>query len=222
MNACAIAAGVLTAANTLIGMLRCAITDRMLWPGSERERRAALVREAARWAQQGIDLIQLREKDLSVEDMVALAKEIKEAIGVNGSHTRLVVNSAPQIAIAARADGVHLTSRPIASPDEVRRLYASTSLARPIITMTCHSVAEVEGARAAQPDAILFAPVFGKTVAGRIVTAPTGLDHLRSACRAALPIPVYALGGVTAGRAILCRHAGAAGVAGIRLFHQAV
>jgi thiamine-phosphate pyrophosphorylase len=220
MKARLIAGRVLPAANTLIDMLRCAITDRMLWPGTEPERRAALVRQAVHWAQQGIDLIQLREKDLPVDMMIGLAKEIKEAISTNGSHTRLVLNSTPQIAIAAGAHGVHLTSHPIASPDEVRRLYAAASLPRPIVTITCHSVSDVESARSSQPDAILFAPVFGKTVGGKIVKSATGLDHLRAACRAALPIPVYALGGVTAGRAILCRQAGAAGVAGIRLFHH--
>lgn len=203
-------------------MLRCAITDRTLWPGSEPERQAALVRQTVRWAEQGIDLIQLREKDLPAEALIDLAKGIIGAIGdSNGSsRTRLILNSTPRNAIAAAADGVHLTSHPIASPDEVRRLYAEASLPTPTITITCHTLAEVERARAAQADAILFAPVFGKTVAGKTVTPAAGLDALRAACRAAQPIPVYALGGVTVGRALLCRQAGADGVAGIRLFHQ--
>ena len=47
-----------------------------------------------------------------------------------------------------------------------------------------------------------------------------GIDQLRTACLAASPIPVYALGGVTLENAAACLDAGAAGIAGIRLFHQ--
>ena len=45
-------------------MLRYAITSRALYPGDEPEKQAALLRQASRWAADGIDFIQLREKDL--------------------------------------------------------------------------------------------------------------------------------------------------------------
>ncbi|MCL2661284.1 MAG: thiamine phosphate synthase, partial [Acidobacteriaceae bacterium] len=98
--------------------------------------------------------------------------------------------------------------------------YRAAGLSTPLVTVSCHSIDEIERVRAGQPDAILYAPVFGKVVAGKTVTQATGLEALRSACRAAAPIPVLALGGVTHGRALLCLEAGAAGVAGIRLFHN--
>ena len=62
----------------------------------------------------------------------------------------------------------------------------------------------------------VFAPVFEKRdVPG---TRPTGLDALRQAWRA--KIPVFALGGVTLQNAQSCVHAGAAGIAAIRLFQE--
>jgi thiamine-phosphate pyrophosphorylase len=65
-------------------------------------------------------------------------------------------------------------------------------------------------------DFVVFAPVFGKHSAPG--TQPTGLDALRDACQA--KIPVFALGGVTAENARSCLNAGAAGIAGIRLFQE--
>jgi thiamine-phosphate pyrophosphorylase len=62
-------------------------------------------------------------------------------------------------------------------------------------------------------DFAVFAPVFEKHGA-----TPAGLDRLRRACRAG--IPVLALGGVTLDNAQSCLQAGASGIAGIRLFQQ--
>ena len=89
----------------------------------------------------------------------------------------------------------------------------------PIITVSCHTLEEVRRARVYQADAILFAPVFEKIIAGQSIIPGQGLDQLRAACLAAAPIPVYALGGVTLENAATCLDAGAAGIAGIRPFH---
>ncbi|WP_263368022.1 thiamine phosphate synthase [Edaphobacter bradus] len=205
-------------------MLRCAITDRTLWTGGEAEHQAALVRQAALWTQQGIDLIQLREKDLPAEALASLARQVLEAVRAEHAPprpTRLLINSNVEVALAVAAHGVHLTPRPATTPVEIRRLYAEARLPAPVISISCHTLAEVEQARASQVDAILFAPVFGKTIEGEVVTQAAGLEALKAACLAAAPVPVYALGGVTHENASLCLEAGAAGIAGIRLFHQA-
>jgi hypothetical protein len=60
----------------------------------------------------------------------------------------------------------------------------------------------------------------GSAPAYRIVTPQLGVDALRTACTHAGPTPVLALGGVTPGNTGLCLDAGAAGIAGIRLFQQ--
>jgi thiamine-phosphate pyrophosphorylase len=76
----------------------------------------------------------------------------------------------------------------------------------------------VERARDAGVDLIVFGPVFEKRVEGRVVVSGVGLEVLARASRAAGGIPVVALGGVTMEVTGDCLAAGAAGVAGIRLF----
>jgi thiamine-phosphate pyrophosphorylase len=202
-------------------MLRYAITSRALYPGDEPQQQAALLRQASRWIADGIDLIQLREKDLPAAEIAALAREILQAIAAAASPTKLLLNSRPDIAIGTAAHGVHLTAAPDElTPAQVRSLYAVANRLTPIITISCHTLKDVHRARVSRADAILFAPVFEKIIAGLTVTSGQGLNRLRAACLAASPIPVYALGGVTFENAPACLEAGAAGIAGIRLFHQ--
>jgi thiamine-phosphate pyrophosphorylase len=202
-------------------MLRYAITSRASFPGDESEQRAALLRQAFHWVRDGFDFIQLREKDLSSDALAALASEILEAIAATPGPTRLLVNSRAGIAVATRAHGVHLTAAPEElTPAEVRRLYASAKLPPPMVSVSCHSLIEVERARRNRADAILFAPVFEKSLRGGQHLEGQGLDRLAEACRAASPVRVFALGGITRENAASCIAAGAAGIAGIRLFHK--
>jgi thiamine-phosphate pyrophosphorylase len=212
-------------------MNRYAITSRGLFGGDAAQQQAALVEQTARWADHGIDLIQLREKDLPGQRLAQLARSILNTVPAT---TRLLINSRADVAIAVAAHGVHLTAGPDElTPRQVRALYSAAGLAAPLITVSCQSVAQVEQILNDQKavtgqtdfpdgrvDAILFAPVFGKVIAGRIVSAAQGLDRLQAACIAAAPTPVYALGGVTLENAGTCLDAGAGGIAGIRLFHD--
>ncbi|HEY0163174.1 MAG TPA: thiamine phosphate synthase [Edaphobacter sp.] len=199
-------------------MIRCAITDRTLFPGDEHRRQTSLIRQALRWARRGIDLIQLREKDLSPSDLGYLATSVLVALAAEDSPTRLLLNGPVEVAVKTRAHGVHLSTTAPATPEDVRNAYAAAGLPPPIVTLSCHTIHEVEHARLHSPDAILFAPVFGKVVAGRLVSPAVGLEALRAACEAASSVPVYALGGVTLANAPQCLSAGAQGIAGIRLF----
>jgi thiamine-phosphate pyrophosphorylase len=202
-------------------MFRYAITSRASFPGDEFQRQAALVGQASRWIADGVDFIQLREKDLSGAAVAALAREILQAIALAASPAKLLLNSNADIAIASGAHGVHLPSGAHElSPAEVRGLYAEAGLPAPIVTVSCHTLEEVRRARDHQADGILFAPVFEKVVDGQVVTSGRGLELLHAACLAASPTPVYALGGVTLENASSCLDAGAAGIAGIRLFHD--
>jgi thiamine-phosphate pyrophosphorylase len=133
--------------------------------------------------------------------------------------TRLLVNSRADIALASGADGVHLRSDDI-SVQEVRTIVALTGRCEGVdhflAAVSCHTKSEIRGAESEGADFAVFAPVFGKKDAPGI--EPTGCAALQEACTAT--IPVFALGGVTLVNAALCLAAGAAGIAGIRLFQE--
>jgi thiamine-phosphate pyrophosphorylase len=217
-------------------MLHCAITDRTLLGADAAAQREGLLRQARIWAEAGLALIQIREKDLPASEQIALVRAMRSAMQSAQSArtvaqvpTRLILNARIEIALAAGADGVHL---PAAGAAETLRALSSGNVAGAgslWVSVSCHTLTEVELARDAGADCILFAPVFGKEIRPQHVlqvgqsleTLPgVGLAALTDACRAAHPVPVLALGGVTAENASACIAAGASGIAAIRWFHQ--
>ncbi len=157
------------------------------------------------------------------------------AMGRGSRVPRLLINGRADVALAAGADGVHLPTGPgVLTPEEVRAIFAGAGRSQsPVISVSCHTLGEVEAARSQSPDCILFAPVFEKLIRENEIDSGarqnpesvqklsgTGLALLEQACRAAAPVPVFALGGVTADNAADCLRAGAAGVAAIRLMQQ--
>jgi thiamine-phosphate pyrophosphorylase len=183
----------------------CYITDRQALPPGELPRR---IREAI---SAGVDLIQIREKDLATRDLVTLVQMAVEA--ARGSSTRIVVNDRLDIALALGAAGVHLGTQSLPA-DAARRIAPQGFL----IGVSCHSLAEVETAQAARADYVVFGPVF-ETASKLQYGPPVGLEELRKAAVQA-SIPVLALGGLTLDRVQSCLDAGAAGVAGISIFQS--
>lgn len=194
-------------------MLLYYITDREQFPGDEAQQREQLLAKIAEAARADVDYIQLREKDLSSRELEDLALAAVDIVRQNGTKSRLLINSRADIALAVGADGVHLRATDI-SPADVRRIWRSAGLTtEPVVAISCHSETEVMAAKAASADFVVFGPVFGKGDApGR------GIAALSVAC--AHGIPVLALGGVNAENARSCLEAGAAGIAGIRLFQE--
>lgn len=198
------------------------ITDRTAFPGDESSRGRLLLEKIREATEAGIDYIQLREKDLPTRDLELLAREAANTIrGSSQPRTQFLINSRTDVALAVRADGVHLRSDDV-SPEAVRTTWtkcgAETSarphLPRdPLIGVSCHSAVEVAHAAASAATFAVFGPVFEKND-----TQPTGLDLLREACQA--NIPVLALGGITPANALYCLAAGAAGIAAVRLFQD--
>jgi thiamine-phosphate pyrophosphorylase len=209
------------------GCLLYYITDRRAFPGHEFVRRQRLLGKIAEAARCGVDYIQLREKDLPTRDLESLAKEAmsiiaKARIENRELKTAFLINSRTDVALAVEADGVHLRSDDV-SPEEVRKIWTrggeqvarEGSSRNPVIAVSCHSPADVVRAAKNGADFAVFAPIFEKKDAPG---APAGLMALKEVCRA--EIPVFALGGITLGTAHLCLDAGAAGIAGIRLFQE--
>ena len=209
------------------------ITDRASLPGDESSRRRTLLAKVAEAAQARVDYIQLREKDLFTRDLESLASaalstirevQLDTELSTENREPRtvLVINSRTDVALATGADGVHLPANSV-SAAEIRRVWDlsgcradRTHPARAVISVSCHHAADVCEADLAGADLALFAPVFEKKDSPN--TSPSGLDALHQACQH--HIPVFALGGVTLESAAACLEAGAAGIAGIRLFQE--
>jgi len=192
------------------------ITDRRQFPGSSDQQKDALLRKIEECTRAGVDYIQLREKDLTSRELEQLAAAAVKAIPP-ASKTKLLINGRADIALSVGAHGVHLPSGDLPA-SEVRAVFARAGQANAIVGVSTHSLQEVSLAEAHGADFVVFGPVFEKD--GRRSAA--GLEQLRLACSrpdaAGSPISVLALGGVTPENLSQCLEAGAAGVAGIRLF----
>ena len=214
------------------------ITDRTAFAADEPTRRRRVLEKIAEAAHTGVDYIQLREKDLTTQELESLSREAVQAVREARNLAPwpltpvLLVNSRTDVALTAGADGVQLRSDDI-SPKDVRDIWTAcgADLARsgvegapaselapksPIIGVSCRSQDEVAAAQEKGATFAVFAPIFEKK--DIIGTPPAGLGQLREACR--IPIPVFALGGITLANARFCLEAGAAGIAAIRLFQE--
>ncbi len=171
-----------------------------------------------RWSHESVQYVQLREKQMEAGELVRLAVAM-EAVLRESDKTKLLVNGRPDVAVAAGADGVHLTAQVgELTVAQVREVFAAAGAGTPVVSVSCHTLEEVRRAVGEGVDFILFGPVFEKRVEGEMVGEGVGLEKLQEACDVADRTPVLALGGVTWPRAELCIEAGASGVAGIRLF----
>jgi len=199
------------------------ITDRRAFPGDSSARRNSLLAKIGEAARAGVDDIQLRETDLMTHDLEVLALNARDRIDRSKADSpaprvNFLINSRTDVAIATGADGVHLPADNL-NPMEIRQLWKQCRADEPgtvTISVSCHSLEEVARAEASGADLAIFAPVFEKKDAPE--TRPTGLGALKQACQH--KIPVIALGGITLENASACLDAGAAGIAGIRLFQE--
>ena len=188
-----------------------------------------LVARAAHAARAGVDVIQVRERDLEDAALLGVVRAIVRATA--GTAARVVVNDRADIAILAGAAGVHLrgdsppASRVAAFAASARasasKAAAGASAGRApagfLIGRSVHSLAEIDAAVAdGGCDYLMFGTVFPS--AGKPAGHPVaGLEALREAC-ARSTLPVMAIGGVDEAGAALVRDAGAAGFAAVGLF----
>jgi thiamine-phosphate pyrophosphorylase len=197
--------------------LLCYVTDRGALSNP-----ADLIGRIARAASAGIPWIQIREKDLSTRELLALVRAAVTVAAENSapeSPVRIIVNDRLDVALAARAAGVHLaeSSIPVAAVNEWRRRGVSTNAI--MLGASCHSVEAARTAERDGADYVFFGPVFATPGKARF-GPPQGLKRLEEVSRS-VKIPVLAIGGITAENAGECIAAGAAGIAAIRMFQEA-
>ena len=158
-----------------------------------------------------VPLVQIREKSLSARVLYELTT--RAVALTRNSRTRLLVNDRFDIARAAGAAGVHLTERSLPAKI-VRRICGEDFL----IGVSTHSLETALKARAEGADIVVFGPVF-ETESKRAFGPPQGLEKLREVTAALKGFPVLAIGGVDLENVDECFHAGASGMAAIRLFN---
>jgi thiamine-phosphate pyrophosphorylase len=170
------------------------------------ERRVAgeddLVRRVARAVAGGVDLVQLREKDLPGGRLLELAQELKAALG---DSALLVVNERVDVAVAAAAHGVQLgeDALPVAA---ARDLLGP----RALIGRSVHSLEGAGQAASQGADFLVVGTMFAtRTHPGATPAGPELLQSIADQCS----VPLIGIGGITLDNVGRVMSAGAAGVA---------
>ncbi|HJZ71700.1 MAG TPA: thiamine phosphate synthase [Vicinamibacterales bacterium] len=194
-------------------MTICLVTDRrrLVRGGADGvDARQCLLEQVRCAVGAGVDLIQVRERDLEAGALAALVTDLLAI--TRRTPTRIVVNDRLDVALAAGADGVHLRADSMSVADARRLAPAGFLVGRSV-----HGAGEA--AAAADADYLIAGTVFpsrSKDPSHRLL----GLDGLRAIVSASVA-PVLAIGGVTAEHLDAIAAAGAAGIAAIGLFTRA-
>lgn len=152
----------------------------------------------------GIRVIQYREKDkqdLHKYEECLQIRELTRAAGVT-----FIINDDVDIALLAKADGVHLGQDDLPI-EKVRELVPASM----IVGVSTHSPDQARDARRRGADYIGVGPVFATTTK-RDVCAPVGLEYVRFVAEN-IDLPWVAIGGIKEHNVHLVREAGATCVA---------
>jgi thiamine-phosphate pyrophosphorylase len=198
----------------------CYVTDRRSLPHATP---GALSQKIDEVLSAGVDWLQIREKDLCARELATLTQEalLRSAIHSQGKSvlSRILVNDRLDVALAERADGVHLGENGL-PVNEVARLVETHVPRRDFrVGVSCHSLEAARSVASGGASYLFFGPVFA-TPSKAAFGLPQGEERLAEVCRA-VSLPVLAIGGITLENAGACLAAGAAGLAAVRLFQDA-
>jgi thiamine-phosphate pyrophosphorylase len=135
----------------------------------------------------GAKILQLRVKNMSPRDFLQLARQAREA--TRAFACRLIINDRLDIALACAADGVHL------GQEDLPLAPARKLMGEKIIGISTHDLEQARAAERGGGDYIGFGPMFGTSTKETGYSA-RGVDMLRE-IRAAVALPIVAIGGIS-------------------------
>lgn len=154
----------------------------------------------------GADVLQLRDKEMEGGWLFRLAIEVRRAVEESGSPCLFLVNDRVDVALAAGADGVHL------GQDDLPAAAARTLMGPAgILGVSAGTVEEALRAQEEGADYLGVGPVYA-TPSKHDAGEPIGLEGL-SSIRAAVSLPLVAIGGIDEEKVEEVFEAGADGVA---------
>jgi thiamine-phosphate pyrophosphorylase len=159
----------------------------------------------------GVDIVQLREKELGRADILRAAATFRR---IADTYSALfIVNDDPDLARACDADGVHV-GQDDASAEEAREILGPDA----IVGLSTHSEEQIAAAAERPVDYISVGPIWETpTKAGR---KAVGLELIAHATEHAAH-PFFAIGGIDAGNAEQVVQAGARRLCAVRAIRDA-
>jgi thiamine-phosphate pyrophosphorylase len=154
----------------------------------------------------GATLVQLREKDLSSRDFYLQAEEALRVARSQG--VKIIVNDRVDVALAIKADGVHLGQDDL-PPESARRLLGD----RALIGYSTHSLEQARKAANLPVNYLAVGPIFATRTKQRNADPAVGLEGLSRIRAATGAIPLVAIGGITSKNAAQVLSMGADAVA---------
>ena len=174
-----------------------AVTDRS-WLGEE-----TLYQQVEQALKAGVTMVQLREKNLSMEDFEKEARALLPLC--HTYHAPLIINDDVELAKRTGADGVHIGQ----SDMEIKKAREILGSGK-IIGVTAKTVEQAKAAEASGADYLGSGAVFGSSTKKDAI--PLDHDLLQKICES-VQIPVVAIGGITAENAMQLKGRGIAGIA---------
>jgi thiamine-phosphate pyrophosphorylase len=148
---------------------------------------ATCMRRAALLVEGGIDLLQLRDKELNDRTLLARARALRRL--TRGTSTLLIVNDRPDIAALADADGVHVGQEELPVAD-ARKIVGPALL----IGVSTHTIEQARQAVLDGADYLGCGPTFPSPT--KSFTDFPGLAFLREVA-SEIRLPAFAIGGIT-------------------------
>lgn len=138
----------------------------------------------------GVDAVLVREKQMDSGRLLAFCSRLREL--TSRYHARLLVHTQADVAQAVGADGVHVASSDIIELPAMRRWLNNPKMS---LSASCHDAAQLQAAGNAGADFALLSPVF--PTESHPGAPHLGVKEFRKLA-AASPLPVVALGGISA------------------------